>query len=320
MTNCFEAIRLFIRVARTRSFSEAAREKGVSQPTVSRAIAGLEKEVGVPLLARTSRTVTLTEAGAEYFSRVENALHALDEAAEIVRGTSVLSGTLRIGTATSFGRRYLIPKLADFMSFHPQLRVNITLTDERQNLVAEGIDVALRFGALEDSSAVARKIHSWPRIAAASPAYVSRAGLPQSPADLANFHVFAGPGASGAGVTLRRDGKVSSVRVESRFTFSTNEGRIAAATAGMGIVVASQCSCAQELSEGKLVRLLEDWDFGQADLHAVYAMGRQAKPAARALTDFLIRELKTEETSAPQHSGPCSRMLAAPAKTSRKAT
>ncbi|NPC58447.1 LysR family transcriptional regulator [Caenimonas soli] len=297
MTDRFEAIRLFIRVARTRSFSEAARETGVSQPTVSRAIASLEKEVGVALLARTSRTVTLTDAGAEYFSRAENALNALEEAAEVVRGTSVLTGTLRIGTSTSFGRRHLIPKLPEFFAFHPQLRVNVTLTDERQDLVTEGIDVALRFGALEDSSAVARKIHSWPKIAAASPAYMASAGLLQSPADLANFNVFAGPGANGAGVTLRREGKVSSVRVDSRYSFSTNESRIAAAVAGMGIVIASQCSCAQEIAQGKLVRILQDWDFGQAELHAVYALGRQAKPAARALTEFLARDLKSEKAS-----------------------
>ncbi|HEY4342687.1 MAG TPA: LysR substrate-binding domain-containing protein [Steroidobacteraceae bacterium] len=293
MTDRFEAISLFIRVARTRSFSVAARERGISQPTVSRAIAGLEKELGVALLARTPRAVTLTDVGADYFARVEVALNALNEATDVVRGSSVLSGTLRIGTSSSFAQRVLIPRLPRFLAPHSELRMNLLLEDQRQDLIAQGIDVALRFGVLEDSCAVARRIHSWPRVAAASPDYISRAGEPQSPADLANFQVFAGPAGNGAGVTLRMGEQISSVKVDSRFAFSTSEGRISAAVAGMGIVVTTLGSCAQELSEGALVRVLEEWDLGEVELHAVYAVGRQAKPAARALTEFLITEFAT---------------------------
>jgi DNA-binding transcriptional LysR family regulator len=291
MTDRFEAISMFIRVAKTRSFSVAARERGVSQPTVSRAIASLEKELGVALFARHPRAVTLTEAGADYFARVEVALNALDEATDMVRGSGVLSGNLRIGACPSFGQRVLIPRLPAFMDAHPRLRATLLLDDRRQDLVAQGIDVALRFGVLEDSSAVARKLHSWPRIAAAAPSYISKAGVPRSPADLANFEVFAGPGSNGTGVTLRKDGQVSSLKVDCCVGVSTNEGRIRAAVAGMGIVICTSVSCAQELADGSLVRVLEDWDLGEVELHAVYALGRQAKPAARALTEFLLAEL-----------------------------
>jgi DNA-binding transcriptional LysR family regulator len=291
MTDRFDAISLFIRVARTRSFSEAARERGVSQPTVSRAIAGLERELGVALLARNPRAVTLTEAGADYFSRVELVLNALDEATDLVRGSGVLSGNLRVGTSSSFGQRLLIPRLPAFMAAHPQLRVTLILDDHRQDLIAQGIDVALRFGVLEDSSAVARKLQSWPRIAAAAPGYLAKAGVPRSPADLARFDVFVGPGNNGTGVTLRKGGQISSVKVDCRAGVSTIEGCIAAAVAGMGIVITTSVNCAQELADGTLVRVLEDWDLGEVDLHAVYAVGRQAKPAARALTEFLLAEL-----------------------------
>lgn len=291
MIDRFEAIRLFMRVARTRSFSAAARERGITQPTVSRAIAALERELGVALLARTPRAVTLTEAGADYFARVEVALHALDEATDAVRGSGVLSGNLRVGTSSSFGRRLLIPRLPAFMDAHPRLRVTLLLDDHRQDLIAHGIDVALRFGPLEDSSAVARKLYSWPRIAAAAPAYIAKAGIPASPADLAKFEVFAGLGDNPAGVTLRSGSQISSVKVDGRVGVSTNEGRIAAAVAGMGIVISTTGSCARELADGRLVRLLEEWDLGEVELHAVYALGRQAKPAARALTDFLLAEL-----------------------------
>ena len=291
MTDRLDAISLFIRVARTRSFSVAARERGISQPTVSRAIAGLEKELGVALFARNPRAVTLTEAGADYFARVEGVLQALDEARDVVRGSGVLSGNLRVATCSSFGQRVLIPRLPAFVAAHPRLRVTLMLDDHLQDLVAQGIDVALRFGPLEDSSAVARRLQSWPRIAAAAPGYLAKAGVPRSPADLAGFDVFAGPGNNGAGVTLRQGGQVTSVKVDCRLGASTNEGRIAAAVAGMGIVISTSVSCARELADGTLVRLLEEWDLGEVDLHAIYAVGRQAKPAARALTEFLLAEL-----------------------------
>ena len=291
MTDRLDAISLFIRVARTRSFSVAARERGISQPTVSRAIAGLEKELGVALFARNPRAVTLTEAGADYFARVEGVLQALDEARDVVRGSGVLSGNLRVATCSSFGQRVLIPRLPAFVAAHPRLRVTLMLDDHLQDLVAQGIDVALRFGPLEDSSAVARRLQSWPRIAAATPGYLAKAGVPRSPADLAGFDVFAGPGNNGAGVTLRQGGQVTSVKVDCRLGASTNEGRIAAAVAGMGIVISTSVSCARELADGTLVRLLEEWDLGEVDLHAIYAVGRQAKPAARALTEFLLAEL-----------------------------
>lgn len=293
MTDRFDAMNLFIRVARTRSFSVAASEQGISQPTVSRAIAGLEKELGVALFARNPRAVTLTEAGADYFARVEVALNALDEAKDVVRGSGVLRGNLRIGMSSSFGERVLIPRLPALMDAHPQLRVTLLLDDHRQDLIAQGIDVALRFGPLEDSSAVARKLHSWPRIAAAAPGYISKAGLPRSPADLSNFEVLAGPGSNGAGVILRNAGQVSSVKIDCRVGVSTNEGRIAAAVAGMGIVICTSESCVQELADGALVRVLEKWDLGEVDLHAVYAVGRHARPAARALTEFLLAELSS---------------------------
>jgi DNA-binding transcriptional LysR family regulator len=185
----------------------------------------------------------------------------------------------------------VIPRLPGFMAAHPQLRVTLQLEDHRQDLISQGIDVALRFGALEDSSAVARKMRSWPRIAAASPGYLAKAGVPQNPADLASCQVFASPANNGAGLTLRKGSQVASVKVDCRANVSTNEGRIAAAVAGMGIVISTSGSCAQEIADGVLVRVLEEWDLGQVDLHAVYAVGRQAKPAARAFTEFLLAEL-----------------------------
>ncbi len=299
MTDRFDAINLFIRVARTRSFSIAARERGISQPTVSRAIASLEKEIGVALFARTPRSVILTDAGADYFTRVEAALTALDEATDAVRGSGLLRGTLRVGTSSSFAMRVVIPRLSAFLTAHPELKVNLLLDDRRQDLIAQGIDVALRFGVLEDSNAVARRIHAWPRIAAASPSYIAKFGKPLSPADLTKFEVISGVAGNGAGVSFRKEGQVSSVKVDGQLTVSANEGCVAAAVAGIGIVVTTSGSCANELQNGSLVRLLDRWDLGSVELNAVYAMGRQAKPAARAFTEFLIAELASNPVEAP---------------------
>src|ERR1700754_776884 len=123
MTDLFGAITLFVRVARTGSFSLVARERGISQPTVSRAIAALEREIGVTLFVRTSRAVKLTEAGVDYFGRVEGILADLEDATHSVRGTGEIRGSLRVGLSSTFGLRELIPRLPRFLEQHPELNV-----------------------------------------------------------------------------------------------------------------------------------------------------------------------------------------------------
>ena len=144
------ALRLFTRVARVGSFSAAGRELGLSQPSASRILAVLEREIGVALLTRTTRAVTLTEAGADYLARIEPILAALEEADYAARGTGELRGTLRVGLSSSFGVRELIPRLPPFLELHPALRMDLRMNDQRQELVQDGVDVAFRFGALTE--------------------------------------------------------------------------------------------------------------------------------------------------------------------------
>jgi DNA-binding transcriptional LysR family regulator len=158
------ALRLFMRVARVGSFSAAGRELGLSQPSASRIIAELEREIGVALLTRTTRAVALTEAGADYLARIEPILAALEEADHAARGTGELRGTLRIGLSSSFGVRELIPRLPPFLKLHPALHMDLRMNDQRQELVQDGVDVAFRFGALTNSSALARRLASPPRL------------------------------------------------------------------------------------------------------------------------------------------------------------
>src|SRR2546423_5542322 len=142
MSDRLSALRLFVRVARAGNFSRAAREVGLSQPTASRIIATLEKEVGALLFTRSTRALALTEAGAEYLARVEPALAALEEADYAARGTGELRGRIRVAAPSSFSVRVVIPTLPDFLKTHPKLQVELVMNDQLQALIAEGVDVA----------------------------------------------------------------------------------------------------------------------------------------------------------------------------------
>ncbi|WP_068074285.1 LysR family transcriptional regulator [Novosphingobium lentum] len=288
MTDKLGALHLLGRVARTGSFGAAARETGLSQPSVSRIVAGLERDVGVTLLSRSTRAVTLTEAGMQYLARIEPVLAALEEADHEARGTGELKGVLRLGATTSFAMRELVPRLPTFMDRHPSLRVDLVLADSRQDLINEAVDVALRFGALDDSSLTARKLGSSLRMLVASPAYLERAGTPQRPADLSSHALIMGPsGMRPDGWTFRARGKSVSVRLESKLNISVNEVAISAALAGLGIASTAAWGCRDEVRSGALVQILPGWEMGSVDVHAVLPAGRAAKPASRALLEYL---------------------------------
>lgn len=292
MSDRLTALKLFARAGRMGNFSSAGRELGLSQPSASRLIAALEADVGATFFSRTTRAVTLTEAGATYLTRVEAILAALEEADHEARGTGELRGALRVGTSSTFVLREIIPRLPRFLSAHPALRIELLSNDRYQDLVTEGIDVAFRQGSLPDSSATARKLMDDPRILAAAPSYLAERGMPLVPADLAQHDVIIGPAHPAPTFSFSKDGRVASVRVKSQLTVTLNEGAIAGGTAGLGIVAAGLNSAKAELESGALVRVLSDWDFGSMEVHALFVSGKTVKPAARAFTDFLIEEFR----------------------------
>jgi DNA-binding transcriptional LysR family regulator len=293
MSDRLFALRLFARIAHTGSFSRAGRELGLSQPSASRIAAELERDVGVALLTRSTRGITLTEAGADYLARIEPLLAALEEADHAARGTGELRGTLRVALSMGFGMREVIPRLPAFMQRHPALRIDLLMSDHRQDLVNEGIDVALRWGELTDSSATARRLGVSPRLLAASPAYLARAGSPDTPESLANHEVIISPLGVGLGWwSFQRDGRTASVRVQGRLTTSVNQAATAAAVAGLGIVSVGLWNCRSELASGALVQVLADWQMKPIELHALFAAGRAAKPSARAFADYLASALR----------------------------
>jgi DNA-binding transcriptional LysR family regulator len=292
MSGRLSSLRLFTRVARRGSFSAAGRELGLPQSTASRMIAQLEHDLGAALLVRNTRAVTLTDAGADFLLRLEPILAELEDAEHAARGTGELRGVLRVGLGSSLAVREVIPRLPAFADQHRALRIDLLLEDQRQDLIAEGVDVALRFGALVDSSDTARRIRSWPRVLVASPDYLARAGTPLIPTDLSSHELIVGPMKGHSSWTFRRDSTTTSVRAEGRLRIDGNEGAIAAAVAGMGIMMTSSGACRREVESGALVRILEPWDLGVSDLHAVFVGGRAAKRSARALTEYLIQALR----------------------------
>ena len=287
MIDRLSALRLFVGVARAGNFSRAARDFGLSQPSASRIVATLEREIGASLFTRSTRALALTEAGAEYLARVEPALAALDEADHAARGTGEMRGLIRVAAASSFTVHAVIPRLPDFLRDHPRLRVKLLINDSRQDLISEGVDIAFRFGPLGDSAATARLLGSIRRVLVASPAYLRRAGRPKGPADLNSHALIVGPMAMDCW-TLEKNGRQVSLRPEGRVVVSTNEGTVAAAVAGLGIASTGVVAARNALSSHKLVRVLADWDVGSVDVHAVFPVGRATKAAARALADHML--------------------------------
>jgi DNA-binding transcriptional LysR family regulator len=292
MNDKLTTLRLIVRIAALGSFSAAGRELGLSQPSASRLVAALEAEVGITLFARTTRAVLATEAGIAYISRVEPLLAALDEADFEARGTGELRGTLRVGLNSTFAAREVIPRLPRFIAGNPALRMELLIDDRRVDLVADGIDVALRSGELSDSCAVARRITGLPRILVASPDYVARNGSPQAPADIARHDVILGPTILSSNLTFRQAEQFVTVRVRGRVAISQHEAVMTAALAGLGIAVTSHRGCALDLQENRLTRILPRWSLGSLDCHAIFPAGRHVKPAARAFAQFLVDELR----------------------------
>jgi DNA-binding transcriptional LysR family regulator len=291
MKDRLSALRLFARVAHLGSFSAGGRDLQVPQPTVSRVISELESELGAALFTRTTRAVSLTDAGADFLARIEPLLSELEEAEHAVRGTGELRGTLRVGLSSTFAVREVAPRLPAFMDKHPKLRIELITSDQRQDFVSEGVDVGMRMGPLSDSSATAKLIAKFPRVVFAAPSYLEHAGTPNTPSDLTSHSVIGTPSRVGRTWSFTKKGKVTSVTVTPRLMVTFNEVGTAAAVAGLGVVSMTKGAARKEMAQGLLVQILTDWTMDEIEFHAVFPAGKAAKPAARAFVDFLAAEI-----------------------------
>jgi DNA-binding transcriptional LysR family regulator len=294
--NRLTAMETFVRVVETGSFSEASRQLHVGQPAVSKTIAQLEEYLGVKLLLRSTRGLTPTEAGHNFYQGAKRSIAEADGAYFAARGAgSGLSGRLRVGAATTFASLHVIPHLPKFLAEHPNVDLEVVLDDRRVDLIEEGIDVALRMGDLADSSLTARKIGEGRRIVVGTPAYFEKAGEPRVPAELMAHQAIIHARSSGGDVwTFRKDKSEVSVTVKGRIRISAAQGIREAILANIGLAVASEWMFAPELASGDVKEVLRDWAMKPIDLWAVFPTGRVTSAKARAFADFVETQLLAE--------------------------
>ena len=288
MNDRLQQLALFVRVVESGSFSKAAREFGQSQPSVSRAVAALERRLTVKLLVRTTRQVSATDAGEALLARARDALLAIDDAESAARGADRLSGVLRVALPPGYGAWRIVPLLPAFFARHPLLKIDLMMSDRYENLIAEGADLALRLGDQPDSSFVMRKLASARRLFVASPSYLARRAAPRTMADLAGHELIGGPSDSGDRNWVARRAGVNEVQaVEARIRTGYAAGVVACAAAGLGIATASVWMCREELASGALVEILAEYRLDPVAAFVLFPAGRRPSQKARAFSDYL---------------------------------
>jgi DNA-binding transcriptional LysR family regulator len=285
-----EGIEAFVTVVDAGSFSAAAERLGIAKSMVSRRVGELESRLGAQLLHRTTRRLSLTESGRDFYERATRLLIDLDEAEQsVVSGQAALRGRLRLAAPLSFGVLHLAEALDEFALLHPELKLDIHLDDRQINLVEEGFDLAVRIGQLQDSSLVARPLAPIHFVLCASPAYLERHGEPRHPKDLSTHQglVYGNLPESQQWCFIGRDGEEVVAHPSLRLRANNGDLLLRAAVDGLGIIMMPTFIGYQSLARGELVPLLPDWQFRSATLNAVYPSRRHLPVRVRLLIDFL---------------------------------
>ena len=290
---------VFSKVVQAGSLSAAARELGVSPAVVSRTLAGLEARLGVRLVNRTTRSLSLTDEGASYFETCLRILAEIDEADAAVSSRRVEpQGVLKVALPASFGHKHIAPLIPRFAERYPKIELALSLSDRSINLIEEGFDLAIRIAELKDSSLAARKLAPNRRVVCASPAYLRQHGEPQTPQDLARHNCLVTTWEQGFAMTWEYKspvGKRSSVRVTGRYACDNWEVLREWAVAGLGVALKSTWDVRKHLEDGSLVPLLPGYDFGtDVGIYAVYPHRRHLPAKTRVFIDFLAESFGPE--------------------------
>ena len=276
------AMKIFVRVAETGSFSGVARESATTQSAVSKQIAALEGHLGVRLLSRSTRALSLTEEGETYLAEARRLVADVEAVEARLRGGRTgLTGWLRVAASVGYGRRVLMPRVLSFLKLHPDLRIDLRLSDGFTDLIEQGLDVAVRIGDLTDSSLVARRIGVSQRLLVAHPAYFAArpeaARKLEHPRDLIyhNCIVYTEAAARNAWEFIGPDGKSVHVRVAGALQTNSSEVIHAAALAGLGLCHAPNWLLSEDRDSGRLQVLLPQWRGKPLPIHAVYPAHRK---------------------------------------------
>jgi DNA-binding transcriptional LysR family regulator len=294
MVDRFEAMSVFAAVAEAEGFSAAARRLEMPLATVSRKVSELEASLGVQLLARSTRRVSLTDAGRQYFEACRRILDDVSEADRAASGEyRAPRGELMITTPIAFGRLHIVPVVTEFLEAYREVDVQIMLVDRVVDLIDEHIDLALRIGELPDSSLIAVRIGSIGRIVCASPAYLSAHGTPTHPQELAGHDSVTFAGLSSPKEWSFRVGSATKrFPVRSRLTVNTAEAALDAVTAGAGLTRVMSYQAAAAVRDGRLVIVLRDYEPEPNPISLVYPSGRLVPLKLRAFLDFAVPRLK----------------------------
>ncbi|WP_309680457.1 LysR family transcriptional regulator [Polaromonas sp.] len=285
-----QAMHMFVRVVETGSFSKAAREFATTQPTVTKQVAAIEDRLKVRLLNRNTRGVSLTESGALYYEKCKIVVREAEEADNIVRlRQSQAQGLLRIGTSVAFGRRVVVPLTLDFMAHHPQVSLDLSFEDRYTDLVAQGIDVAIRMGKLADSTLGARFLGMNPWAMVASPAYLKQHGTPRNTADLATHAALIYSSVLGDDVwrLVTPGGETETVRMSTRLRSNNLSAVLAATRNGLGIAAMPRYVASDSLATGQVVEVLKDHGLPEQEIHAVFPSPKLVPGKVQVLIAFL---------------------------------
>lgn len=293
-----EALRVFVQVAEAQSFSEAARRGGVSKALASKYVGWLEERLGARLLNRTTRRVSLTEAGA---ACLISSRRLLEDYAALIEDTAESQqsarGLLRIAGPKVFGEDVLAGLVADFMRDHPRIQVDLALEERTVDLIGEGYDLAIRIGRLTDSSLVARRLVDFPYLICAAQDYLERRGTPQEPAELAQHDCIVNSAISPTGQwEFRIGGRLTQVSVPTRARATTARAVATLVRAGLGVGLCLKSTVVDDLENGALVPLLAPFQAYDRSVYAVYPHRAHLPAKVRLFLDHL-----TVQLSAPSH-------------------
>ena len=292
-----QGISLYIRVVETGSFSKAAEDLGITQPTATKFVASLEKRLGTLLLHRSTRGVTPTEIGKIYYEKCKGIAREIEEADDLASlMQSKVRGKITISASVGFGRRVLTPSILQFMMHHPELEVNLNMDDRYINLIEQGVDLAIRMRRLPDSSLGSRFLGSNPWVMVASPGYLKDHAAPNKPADIRKHQALIYTTAQGdhRWNLTNQNNQSEIIEVKGPFTSNNLSSILAAARAGMGLAVVPWYVAHQSVKDQMLTPVMEDWTLPSQEIHAVFSSPKHLSTKVSLCIDWLQGQFKGE--------------------------
>lgn len=291
----FVEMQVFVAVAETEGFASGARKLGISPPVATRAVADLENRLGVKLLTRTTRYVRVTDAGKRYLDDCKRILGDVEEADDAAAGINgEPSGHLAITAPVVFGRMFVLPGVLEYLQRYPKMDVSALYLDRVVNLLEEGLDVGVRIGQLADSSMRAARVGTVRRVLCASPEYLAKQGIPQTPEELLEHTVIS---ASGVNPSIEwKFNQDRNLRIKPRLSVTSNEAAIDATLAGFGIARQMSYQIAPQLESGQLKIILSEYELDPLPIHILHREGRYASVKVRSFVDLMVDRLRANKS------------------------